>query len=161
MSPPKQVRAISSNTKRSHENDLKNLPCVIIKTCENDDYNQEYKIVYDFDDDDHVALHKSHKEMPDDDDNFFDVNENEYNNAALARSCKVVTGKRIDCDGYNGIVHENAVPLDPENVESQDVDEPSPFFVNDDEHHKYEEDEFEDGDWIDENEIEYYIDDCW
>lgn len=160
MSPPKQVRAIS-NTKRSLVNDLKILPCVI-KTCENDDYNQEYKIVYDFDDDDHVTMQKSQKDIiPDDEDNFFDVNENEYTNAALARSCKVVTGKRIDCDGYNGIVHED-MPVDTENVETQDVEEPSPFFVNDDEHDKYEDDDIEDGDWFDDNEIEYYIDDdCW
>mmetsp|Transcript_272 Transcript_272/g.444 ORF Transcript_272/g.444 Transcript_272/m.444 type:complete len:163 (+) Transcript_272:367-855(+) len=162
MSPPKQVRAIS-NTKRSHEHDLKMRPCAIIKTCcENDDYDQEFKIVYDFEHDDHVALHKSHKDIPDDDDNFFDVNENEYTNAALARSCKVVTGNRIDYDGCNGIVNEETL-VDTENVETQDVEEPSPFFVNEDgEYDRYEEAEFEDGDWVDENEIEYYVDDdCW
>ena len=164
MPPPKQLFVvIAARTNIQHvKSDLENMPTILAnvgKGVEYDDYNQDYKSIYDFDDDDACCINHSHKNVPDEEDNEFDVNENEYTNGALSRSVKVVYGKRNDCDGYNGC-------NDDEEFDAEDVDctenEPSPFFQEDDEIDKFDDQSYEDGDWADENETDYYIDDdCW
>ena len=158
---------------------------------ENDNYNQDYKHVYDFQDDgsapDNTAgnainlplacmnrnLTQQHLIDPDASEDFLtNVAQNEYNNGGLERSVRAVHGKRAEFDGYSS--NSLSLPMRSDtqcifdnNGDSFDVigdDQPSPFFADDDNHDAFDaEQSFEDGDWDDEdNYIDDYLgDDCW
>jgi hypothetical protein len=156
MAPPKQIRA------QHVKSDLVISPKILAKNAvkiDRDDYNQDYKATYDFDDDDD-ARHINHCRMNihDEEDNEFDVNENEYTNGALSRFVKIVFGKRTDSDS-----DDNGCTDDDEDFDSEDVvreeNEPNPLFQEDDEVDKCDHQSYEDGDWADENGTDYYIDD--
>jgi len=164
MAPPKQLILINANSQNIKPNALDPTISILpnatkgLETNE-PDHRQDFKTTYDFDDDDACYFNHCHKNAPDEEDNEFDVNENEYTNGALSRTVKVVYGKRNDCDGYNG-------RNDDEDFDAEDVDsvanEASPFFQEDDDIDKFDEQSFEDGDWAEEYEDDYYVeDDGW
>lgn len=122
---------------------------------------QDYKATYDFDDNDACYVnHRQKNNNTDEDGNDIDLNENEYTNGALSRSAKGVYGKHDANSGHNGCTDDDK-DFDSEEIVYEE-NEPSPFFQEDDEVDKCDDQSYEDGDWADENGTDYYIDDdCW
>jgi len=164
MTPPKQLPTITANIQHIKP-DLETVSSIFanaVKGVECDDYTQDYKATYDFDDNDACYVnHRQKNNNTDDDGNDIDLNENEYTNGALSRSAKGVYGKHDANSGHNGCTDDDE-DFDSEQEIVCEENEPSPFFQEDDEVDKCDDQSSEDGDWADENGTDYYIDDdCW